>query len=50
MVTHAFVKISRARHKDGDGERWGREDVAPTLNLFDCGDARTTTIFVTSRK
>lgn len=37
----AFVKRGRAQTAD-DGETWGDGDVAPTLNSFDVGDARTT--------
>lgn len=40
-----FVKVSRARHKDGEGERWERQEVSPTLNLFDLsGDTRACTL------
>lgn len=39
-----FVKISRARHSGGEGERWGRETVSPTLNVFDNGDTRSVTL------
>ena len=36
----SFVKISRARDNQGEGERWSAEQVHPTLNAFDNGDAR----------
>ena len=36
----SYVKISRARDNQGDGERWAVEQVHPTLNAFDNGDAR----------
>ena len=35
-----FVKISRARDNQGEGERWSAEQVHPTLNAFDNGDTR----------
>ena len=35
-----YVKVSRARDNQGDGERWSAEQVHPTLNAFDNGDAR----------
>ena len=35
-----FVKVSRARDNQGEGERWAEEAVHPTLNIFDNGDAR----------
>lgn len=35
-----FVKVSRARDNQGEGERWSAEQVHPTLNAFDSGDAR----------
>ena len=38
--TCPFVKVSRARDNQGDGERWSAEQVHPTLNAFDNGDAR----------
>ena len=30
-----FVKVSRARGPEGEGERWAAEQVHPTLNAFD---------------
>lgn len=42
----AFVKVARARDKSGEGERWSREEVAPTCNAFDAGDARTTVAII----
>lgn len=41
-----FVKVARAREKDGLGERWAEEAVAPTFNLFDCGEPRCVTLVV----
>lgn len=41
-----FVKVARAREKDGLGERWAEESVAPTFNLFDCGEPRCVTLVV----
>ena len=35
-----YVKVSRARDNQGDGERWAAEQVHPTLNAFDSGDTR----------
>lgn len=39
-----FVKVSRARAKNGDGERWDTDSVSPTLNVFDNGDTRSVTL------
>jgi len=39
-----YVKISRARRPNGDGERWDVETVSPTLNVFDNGDTRSVTL------
>lgn len=36
-----FGKVSRARGKDGLGERWDEIKVASTRNCMDVGDART---------
>ena len=36
-----IVKVGRARDSSGDGEHWRAEEVAPTVNLFDIGDARS---------
>lgn len=44
-----YVKVSRARHKDGEGERWADEDVSPTINLFDCGDSRSVCCIVRAK-
>ena len=41
-----YVKVSRPIGRGGLGERWARCDVAPTLNLFDCGDVRTTVAII----
>lgn len=35
-----YVKVSRARDNQGEGERWAAEQVHPTLNVFDNGDVR----------
>lgn len=39
-----FVKVSRARAKNGEGERWDVDSVSPTLNVFDNGDTRSVTL------
>lgn len=39
-----FVKVSRARTKGGEGERWDVDTVSPTLNTFDNGDSRSVTL------
>ena len=39
-----FVKVSRARAVDGEGERWAHEETAPTLSRFDTGDARAVSL------
>lgn len=36
-----FNKVSHARGKDGEGERWAEGDVASTRNVFDIGETRT---------
>jgi hypothetical protein len=41
----AFVKKARPTEADGD-ESWGVGDVTPTLNAFDVGDTRATTLTV----
>lgn len=43
-----FVKVARAQHKDGEGERLDLESVSPTLNVFDIGDTRAV-VLVTRR-
>lgn len=43
-----FVKVARPRGKDGEGERWAYEQVAPTVNLFDNGDSRAV-VLITRR-
>lgn len=40
-ATIPFVKIGRARNSLGEGEHWQREELSPTLNLFDMGDTRS---------
>lgn len=40
ITVQSFVKVSRARDNQGEGERWSAEQVHPTLNAFDNGDAR----------
>ena len=40
-VPLTFGKVSRARGKDGLGERWDEIKVASTRNCMDVGDART---------
>lgn len=42
----AFVKVCRARGKDGEGERWADDAVAPTVNLFDVTPTRFVTLIV----
>lgn len=39
----AFRKVRRAKSKD-DFETWQETNVANTLNLFDVGDVRSTTV------
>lgn len=39
-----FVKVSRVRAKNGEGERWDVDSVSPTLNVFDNGDTRSVTL------
>lgn len=43
----AYAKTHRATDSD-DAERWDVADVAPTVNLFDQGDKRSTTIVALS--
>lgn len=40
----AFVKVCRARAKDGLDERWAEEQVAPTVNVFDVSTSRFVTL------
>jgi hypothetical protein len=44
-MREAFVKLHRAAN-DTDYESWGESETAPTLNVFDVGDVRATTIIV----
>lgn len=44
-VAYPFVKSRRAQSKT-DFETWKQGEVTNTLNLFDVGDVRTTTIIV----
>ena len=44
-----FVKIGRARDCTGIGEHWSREEVSPTVNLFDLGDTRAVVAIVIAR-
>lgn len=43
---HSFVKVCRARAKDGLDERWAEESVVPTVNLFDVSTSRFVTLIV----
>lgn len=47
-ISHTtFVKVSRPMGKDGLGERWARECVSPTVNLFDLtGSSRAVVLIV----
>lgn len=42
----SFVKVCRARAKDGLDERWAEESVVPTVNLFDVSPSRFVTLIV----
>ena len=42
----SFVKVCRARAKDGLDERWAEESVVPTVNLFDVSTSRFVTLVV----
>lgn len=42
----SFVKVCRARAKDGLDERWAEESVVPTVNLFDVSTSRFVTLIV----
>lgn len=50
-IKKTFIKVSRARGKDGVGERWERMCVSPTLALFDLtGESRVCAIVVSESK
>ena len=44
QLVSTFVKVSRPRGPDGDGERWAEEGTSPTLSDFDSGDSRAVTL------
>ncbi len=45
LVLGIYVKTKRAQHKD-DNETWVEKDIANTINGFDIGDVRATTVIV----
>lgn len=50
-MSECFVKVARPSGSGGIGERWAREDVSPTLNVFDnTGDTRAVVLVVSAKK
>ena len=46
-----YVKVARPYGKDGLGERWAREEVSPTLNVFDNnGETRSVVLMIEHKK
>lgn len=46
--SECFNKVSHAKGKNGEGERWDNGEVASTRNVFDIGETRTQELVVCS--
>lgn len=45
-VIGSYIKVSKPKGKDGDGERWAMGGVSPTMNVFENQTSTRATVVI----